>query len=136
MARKPAEEVEDEKLLVTVEQHPVALTEKEMLAYGQRLAQQEQQLSDHHEHAEGIRKALKAKESAIQAERSRLALSIRDKAEIRDVKVTVWRNVGTKHLFHIREDTGEETYRRHLRNEELQTDAFEGIGPDGLKLKN
>lgn len=111
-----------------VEQHPVVLTDKELLSYGQRLAQAEQQLAEHEARADAVRKDLKAQEQKIAGERSRLAMVIRDRAELRDVKVTVWRDVPRSEVFHVREDTGEEVHRRPVRIEELQVDGFELMG--------
>lgn len=122
---------EPEKLQSLVEQHPVALTDKELLSFGQRLAQTDQQLYDHAETTKSVKKDLASKEASIVAERSRLALIVRNKAESRDVQVSVYRDMSSKTLFHVREDTGEETFRRHLRNEELQVDAFEAREDEG-----
>lgn len=119
-----------DRLKTVIEQHPVALTDRELIAFGQRLAQAEQQLAEHEARADAVKKDLKAQEQKIVGERSRLAMVIRDRAELRDVKVTVWRDVPRSEVFHVRDDTGEEVHRRPVRMEELQVDGFELMGAE------
>jgi hypothetical protein len=121
MNKKPRQ---PERVRSIVEQHPVALTDRELISFGLRLAETEQHLAEHEARAEAARKDLKAQETRILAERSRLASIVRNRAELRDVKVGIWRDVAKRELFGKRDDTGEETMRRQLRDEELQMDAL------------
>lgn len=103
---------------------PVKLTTDELLERGQQLAQVEQSLSDHERHADSVKKDLTAKRTSLQAERSRLSRIVTDKAEQRDVRVTVTVDYDERELTQMRNDTGEVVYRRGLRAEELQ-EAFD-----------
>lgn len=120
----------EKKVGVGLERLPVKLTDAELLDFGQRLARCQQTLADHLSHAEAVKKDLKTKEAAIEADRSHLSGVIRDKAELRDVEVERWHDYAAGEYFERRTDTGEITYRRRLESHERQT-ALPLKGTDG-----
>lgn len=107
-----------------VEPHPVKLSAEELLDFGQRLSSVEYDVRSHESHADSVKKDLKAKETALVAERSRLAGIVRSKAEHRDVRVTVWKDLDAREYREVRDDTGEVTFKRPLRPDELQAHLF------------
>lgn len=86
---------------------PVKLTTEELLSYGQRLAQARIDMATHLAKAESIKKDLKAEESKIEAEWSRIATIVSNKSEFRDVRVDVIHDFETEEEVHYRQDTAE-----------------------------
>jgi len=113
-----------------IEQHPVALANDELLEFGQRLSSVEYDVRSHESHADSVKKDLKAKETALAAERSRLAGIVRNKAEHRDVRVVVLKDLDAREYREIRSDTGEVTFKRPLRPDEMQDSLFDGDAPE------
>lgn len=91
----------------TTERLPVKLTEAELLDFGQRLAQVDSDAATHAGHADAVKKELKAKETALDAERSRIAGIVRNKHEPRDVDCHVVAYFETNRAVTVRLDTGE-----------------------------
>lgn len=122
----------EKKLVDFIHQLPVLLTDRELLDFGQRLAKCQADLAEHNLHAEQVKKDLKAKESAIEAERARLSGIIREKKEIRDVQCERWAHYDRGEIEEIRTDTGEVIYCRrmepHERQQRLPGIADEGTG--------
>lgn len=128
MAKKNGTEAKDEKKAPTekkisehIEQLPVKLTDTELLDRGQKLAKIQSDLAEHYANEESIKKQLKSKEAALEAERSKLAGAIRSKAEPRDVRVEEWARFKSGVIEHIRMDTGEVIFSRDLMPSERQT---------------
>jgi hypothetical protein len=110
-----------EKKVAEFLQHlPVALSDRELLDFGQRLAKCQADLAEHNLHAEQVKKDLKAKESAIEAERARLSGIIREKKEIRDVQCERWHFYDRGEVEEVRSDTGEVIYTRRMEMHERQ----------------
>ncbi len=107
MAKKQSKPLTQKVLLKTTERLPVKLTEDELLDFGQRLAQVESDASTHAAHADSVKKELKAKETALDAERSRLAGIVRSKHEPRDIDCHLIGYFETNRVNTIRLDTGE-----------------------------
>lgn len=106
---------------------PVKLTTDELLSYGQRLAQARIDMATHLAKAESIKKDLKAEESKIEAEWSRIATIVSNKSEFRDVRVDVIHDFETEEEVHYRQDTAEVVSRRPLTLDELQVTIDEAI---------
>lgn len=111
-----------------VKQLPVTLTQEELLDFGQRLARQNTLISDHSAHASAVKKDLKSKEEALSSERARLASIVRDKAEVRDVRVEIHRDYSARKYREVRDDTGEAVFERPLRPDELQGELLDEGG--------
>jgi hypothetical protein len=130
---KPARE---KKVADFLQQLPVPLTDRELLDFGQRLAKCQADLAEHNLHAEQVKKDLKAKESAIEAERARLSGIIREKKEIRDVPCERWHRYDRGEVEEVRCDTGEVFYSRRMEMHERQV-KLPGVGdgaPTGTGL--
>lgn len=79
--------IKGDKVINTfTEQLDVRLTEEELLERGQRLAQLDSELKQHDEHAKNVRDELKANETRLRAERTRLSNVVRNKKEPRTVE--------------------------------------------------
>lgn len=119
MAKKP-QRAEQRIVREEIEPLPVRLTQDELLEFGQQLAQVEQKRHEHDLHADQVKKDLKAKETALDAERARLASIVRNKAEVRDVPVSVVHDYAANEAQWIRSDNGELINRRPLAPNERQ----------------
>lgn len=119
-APKPPKAPREKKLTDFIQQLPVPLSNTELLDFGQRLAKCQADLAEHNMHAEQVKKELKAKESAIEAERARLSGIIREKKEIRDVQCERWAFYDQGDIVENRTDTGEVIYRRRMEMHERQ----------------
>lgn len=117
---KPKAAPKEKKVADFIQRLPVPLTDVELLDFGQRLAKCQADLGEHLAHAETLKKELKAKESAIEAERARLSGIIREKKESRDVPCERWAYYGDGEIVEIRNDTGEVIYRRRMEMHERQ----------------
>ena len=125
----------DLKLLYTItERLPVVLTRDELLDRGQRLAQCDADLASHMSYEESIKKDLKAKSTKIEAERSRLANVVRQKAELRDVQCDVLGYFEENVVRTTRKDNGEVTSERAMTLDERQ-EALDLEKPNGKKGK-
>jgi hypothetical protein len=118
--KKPAKAPREKKLTDFIQRLPVALTDAELLAFGQRLAKCQADLTEHNMHAEQVKKELKAKESAIEAERAHLSGIIREKKELRDVQCERWAHYDEGDIVELRTDTGEVIYQRRMEMHERQ----------------
>lgn len=107
-----------------VKQLPVKLRTEELADFAQRLASADSDVHSHDAHADAVKKELKAREQALVSERTRLASIVRNKAELRDVRVSCWRDFVAREYREVREDTGEVTYRRPLHPQEMQSEMF------------
>lgn len=110
-----------------VKQLPVKLGVDELADFAQRLAKADSDVHSHDMHADSVKKDLKAKEQALISDRTRLAAIVRNKSEVRDVRVTVWRDFEKREYREVREDTGEVIYTRPLHEQELQVELFHEV---------
>lgn len=101
---------------------PVVLKPEELAERAQSLADCETRQREHDAHTESVKKELKAKETAISAERSRLAGIVKAKAEPREVEVDVLHLSKEREYREVRKDTGEVIFHRPLNAQELQRD--------------
>lgn len=127
-AKAPTKAPREKKLTDFVQRLPVALTDAELLAFGQRLAKCQADLTEHNMHAEQVKKELKAKESAIESERAHLSGIIREKKESRDVQCERWAFYDEGEIVEHRADTGEVIFRRRMESHERQV-KLPGIEP-------
>jgi hypothetical protein len=127
MAKKPPKK-DAKQIGSDVKPLPVPLTQAELLDFGQRLAKQDSEIRGHEAHADAVKKDLKSKEQALDSERSRLSNIVRNKAEVRDVRVSIWRDYQARELREVREDTGEVVFTRPLRGDEFQTELLDVDG--------
>lgn len=102
------------------QQLPVKLTQEELLERGSLLAQLHADFAQHTVHAESIKKDLKAKETALEAEASRVAGIVRTGFEPRSVTVQRWFDYHRNVKFDLRVDTGEVFNERALTPEDRQ----------------
>lgn len=102
------------------QQLPVKLTQEEMLSRGALLAQLHADFAQHTMRAESIKKELKAKETALEAEASRVAGIVRTGFEPRSVTVQRWFDYHRNVKFDMRADTGEVFNERALTPEDRQ----------------
>lgn len=117
---EPAKKPRTKKVGEYVELLPVPLSDRELLEFGQRLAKCQADINEHNAHAEQVKKDLKAKESAIEAERARLAGIVREKKEPRDVRVERIAHFDESEVVDIRMDSGEIINRRPIQPHERQ----------------
>lgn len=118
---KPKKKTPDDKVLYEgVELLPVPLTEKELLDRGQQLAQVDADIGAHNEHADSVKKDLKAKEQALSSERARLANVVRQKREPRQVTTSGIARWKENIVETVRADTDEVIRRRPLEAHERQ----------------
>lgn len=113
-----------------VKQLPVKLHAAELADFAQRLASADSDVHSHDAHADDVKKELKAREEALVSERTRLAGIVRNKAELRDVRVSCWRDFTAREYREVREDTGEVVYRRPLHTQEMQSEMFNPAGKE------
>ncbi len=99
---------------------PVKLTQEELLSRGGLLAQLHADFAQHTVHAESVKKDLKAKETALEAETSRVAGIVRTGYEPRSVTVQRWFDYQRNVKFDMRVDTGEVFNERALTPEDRQ----------------
>lgn len=107
-----------------IQQLAVKLQVDELAEFAQRLAKADSDVHSHDMHSDAVKKELKAKEQALTSERTRLAAIVRNRAEVRDVRVSCWRDFEKREYREVREDTGEVTYTRPLNSQELQAELF------------
>lgn len=111
-----------------------------LLEYGERLAIANANIAAEKDRAKAIKAELKSAETALDAERSRLAGIVRAKAEIRDVTVAYVRDYSADEYQEVREDTREVIFRRPLEQTEKQmslldvNEAAGSIGGHVLKV--
>lgn len=99
---------------------PVKLTQEELLKRGGQLAQLHSDFAQHTMHADSVKKELKAKETALEAEASRVAGIVRTGYEPRPVVVQRWHDYQRNVAYDLRVDTGEVFNERALSPEERQ----------------
>ena len=109
---------------------PVKLTTDEKLTAGARLAELDGELHEASENATQVKQALKAEETRIVAERTRVAGLLRRGTEMRDVKVQVFHDYEDGELTEVRVDTFEVVFQRPLTEDEKQPTLPE-VEPDG-----
>lgn len=102
------------------QQLPVKLTQDELLKRGAQLAQLHADFAQHQMHADSVKKDLKAKETALEAEGSRLAGIVRTGFEPRPVVVQRWHDFRRNVSYDLRIDTGETFGERALTGDERQ----------------
>lgn len=114
-------EGEDATIVGTeIQQLPVKLTPEELLEKGQQLAHVEEKMLEHEQTADAMKKNLKAKETALIAERSNLANIVRSKHELRDVRVSIVHDYGKTNVDRYRDDTGVKIESRPMNDNERQ----------------
>lgn len=86
---------------------PVELTNDELLDRGARLAQLNSDIADHQAHAESVKKDLKARESALESDRARIASIVRQKREPREIACERIHDYDAGDQYDLRTDTGE-----------------------------
>ena len=99
---------------------PCDLTDAEILVYAADLARIVQDIEAEVDRQASIRNELKAKLTALQAQRIALAGIIARKEEYRDVKVNRILDFKANKYREIREDTGVIIVERDIRDEERQ----------------
>jgi hypothetical protein len=102
------------------QQLPVKLTQEELLKRGAQLAQLHADAAQHAVHADSVKRDLKAKETALEAEGSRLAGVVRTGYEPRPVVVQRWHDYKRNVSYDMRTDTGEIFGERALSPDERQ----------------
>ena len=121
MAAKRAPKATDNKLIATtVRLLPVDLTSEELLDRARRLAECEERLREESDRQDQVKKELKSRESAIVADRSRLAAVVRTRQEPRDVECEVRENYVRNVRTVTRLDSGEVLEECPLTLEERQ----------------
>lgn len=111
-------------LKTITEQLPVALEMREIRKLGQRLAQQEGEITNHENRATLVKADLKAQEAKIRAEISSLTMMINDGTQLRDVSVSLEADYDAGVVRYLRQDTGDEIRTRTLAEEERQVPMF------------
>lgn len=107
--------------VITVEL-PVKLTQEEMMAKAQQLAQCEIDIQHEKDHADAVKKDLKTREGLLLVKRSTIAGHVRSGEEPRPVQVEAWARFKEGVYEEVRMDTGEvlRQTRRRLMERELQ----------------
>lgn len=113
------------------------LTEEELKARAHRLASTVAELEGVALRKKDLTAGLNAEQKRIEAERSHLAMIVREGKESRPVVVEITRDYAHAELVETRTDTGEVVRRRTLTTEEMQQelplDAMNRIIPDAGK---
>jgi hypothetical protein len=102
----------------------VRLTSNELLEFGERLAQVEDDIATENAQQEDTKKGMKARISALEARRTELASIVRRKHETRDVQVDLVATADDGKVREVRQDTGEVIFTRLLSDEERQKKLF------------
>lgn len=124
---------DDSKLVAeTVRLLPVALTHEELLDRARQLAECEERLREEEDRAAQVKADLKNRETAILADRSRLAAVVRTRQEPRDIQCQVRENYVRNVRTVTRTDTGATVEERALTLEERQLEL--GKADDDLVL--
>ncbi|MDP1824922.1 MAG: hypothetical protein Q8L48_16820 [Archangium sp.] len=103
-----------------VKELPVKLQEHELLDRAAHLADCHAQLAEHDEHSKNVRKELAKGRSAIELRRAILSGVVKNKEELRDIRVAHQTDLTARVFREVREDTGEIISERPLRPEEMQ----------------
>lgn len=121
MTKKPAVEISEVVTTRTyVAELPVKLSTEEVAERAQQLADCHQQLAEHEDKAESVKKGLGKEKQIIVTRRAMLSGVVKRKEEPREVRVLVQQHFGSKKYLEVREDTGEIIAERPLRPEEMQ----------------
>ena len=125
----PTKTKEETNLKTTKEMQylKVQLTQEEILAAGEALATAIDNTNRLQAEKESAAKAIKAKESALEAEITTQQLLVRNKYEHRNVPCESILDYNTLEAYTKRLDTGEEIMRRAMSEDEKQsTMSFDG----------
>jgi hypothetical protein len=120
---KSGKQAETAAKLGEFEQHlPCRLSQNEELEIGQRLAKAHEDLATHDAHAKSVRDELKAAETRLLEESSRLASILRHRSESRPVLVEQWADYARGVYYERRTDTQQQVpgSERPLKPEERQ----------------
>lgn len=109
----------------TTRRLPVPLTDDEWRHRAARLAQVEDEVSNEEEYQKQVKTDLKARRARLEAERSQLALCVRQKTEIRDVGIEFVADYEEGIVREQRIDTGAVLETRPLSTEERQPKLFD-----------
>lgn len=112
-------------LAKTTRRLPVPLTHPEWENRAARLAQVEDEVSNEQEYQKQVKADLKARMSRLEAERSQVALAVRQKIEMRDVGVEFLADFHEGIVREQRMDDGTVLSTRSLTAEERQPTLFE-----------
>lgn len=96
------------------------LTNEELIARGQSLAEAIENISTEEAQQESLKREMKARLAGLEAQRSHLASVVSRRAEMREVSVEValFEDAGVVHT--IRMDTGEVVHSRPMTDDERQ----------------
>lgn len=125
-----------------IEDMPVKVTEDESAKYGRRLAQIEQEMTEHHVREDDLKKQLKATETRLEAERVQIAGIVRSGFEPRPVRVEHWARFEDGLYEEVRHDTGEvlsgrvrPLTERERQDDLLPKDAGAMLSPEAARLE-
>jgi uncharacterized FlaG/YvyC family protein len=100
---------------------PCRLSTEELLDWGQKLASLEADIRAQLEHADSVKKQLKADEQRLKSEMTFVSSVVKAKAEPRAVEVQCELDENSRtRVLEVRTDTGEVIRKRPARSDELQ----------------
>jgi len=98
---------------------PCALTQDELIAAGEQLAEVQEDIQNEDARAADVKASLKSTMTELESKRARLASTVRRREEYRDVAVELWLHEdGMVHA--VRRDTGEGLEVRPMTDQERQ----------------